>query len=49
MIEASQQSDRPVQFYPNQALEVCLTKCFDDLGARPEEWRYVPVNDNKVP
>ena len=49
MIEASQQPDRPVQFYPNQTLEVCFDNCFDDLGACPEEWRYVPVNDNKVP
>ena len=49
MFEANQQADSPIQFYPNQALEVSNANCFDDLSSCPEEWRYIPVNGNKVP
>ena len=49
MFQANQQADSPAQFYPNQTLEVCGDNCFDDLSACPEEWRYLPVNGNKVP
>ena len=49
MFEANQQADSPAQFYPNQTLGVCSDNYFDDLSACPEEWRYVPVNGNKVP
>ena len=39
----------PAPSYQEQANKACHSDQYEDLSACPEEWRYLPVNDNKVP
>ena len=49
MFNDSIQGISPASLYPEQADKSCHGNEYEDLSTCPEEWRYLPVNGNKVP